>query len=227
MKLVAMGLPLFLILGACSSSDEAEEDNMANTGLSDLKAGAANARSERPAVGDEAIVFPASLAPFGNGFPRSGDLCRRLGESPATSNYLDDSALLVGCPTQNDASGLGGNIVATVDGVTLVSIGREPDLQTAASNGTKRVTGVVTGSDVARHVFRADAGQTMNVSLIGNGTMYFNVLPPGGQAGDAIYVGSRAIEDPDFWSCVASDTGDYQVLVYLVTNDRDTGAKRQ
>jgi hypothetical protein len=66
--------------------------------------------------------WPASLRVFGDGFPNAGDPCRRVGETEATGNFLDHTAALVGCHAVSDAEKLGGRIVATVDGITLVSV---------------------------------------------------------------------------------------------------------
>lgn len=66
--------------------------------------------------------WPASLVVVGDGFPNPGDACRRIGESAATADYLDHTAALAGCLSADDAAKLGGTVVATVDGVTLVSV---------------------------------------------------------------------------------------------------------
>jgi hypothetical protein len=74
-------------------------------------------------------TWPSSLPVFGDGFPNPGDACRRVGESAETANYLDHTATLVGCLSAVDAAKLGGSVVATVDGVTLVSVPAEAVLQ--------------------------------------------------------------------------------------------------
>jgi hypothetical protein len=70
--------------------------------------------------------FPDSVNAFGDGFPYAGAPCRRLGESSATSAYLDHTQTLAGCLSLSDAEALGGRIVGRIDGVWLVSIPTKP-----------------------------------------------------------------------------------------------------
>jgi len=72
------------------------------------------------------IPWPTTLTPLGDGYPAVGAPCRRVGESAATIDFLDHTAILVGCPTQDDALQLGGKVIATVDGITLVSVPLRP-----------------------------------------------------------------------------------------------------
>ncbi len=76
-----------------------------------------------------------SLVLFGNGYPTDGAPCRRVGESEATSQWLDHTADLVGCPDAASASTLGGKIVATIEGVTVVSVPRKSPAATHAVEG--------------------------------------------------------------------------------------------
>ena len=75
------------------------------------------------------FAWPASLTPIGNGYPKEGDACRRIGESPATADYLDHTATLIGCPGGADSVTVRAvlidyraHVVGTADGVTLISI---------------------------------------------------------------------------------------------------------
>jgi hypothetical protein len=93
---------------------------------------AATGCSQRPTPGAahaQAFAWPPSLAPFGDGYPNSGDACRRLGESAATSPYLDHMSRLVGCPGAADGASAQalvrdrrGRVLGVREGVTLISI---------------------------------------------------------------------------------------------------------
>jgi hypothetical protein len=120
--LFALAMPL--IIAGCQRNE-----------LSGATTSPPTSQSESAAADPEGVVlseqsaaaeWPASLTVVGVGFPNPGDACRQLGESDATRNFLDDSATLVGCLAANDAaalgSTLGGKIVGTVAGVTLVSV---------------------------------------------------------------------------------------------------------
>lgn len=80
--------------------------------------------SDNAAATETADTFqwPASLKVVGDGYPGPGAPCRRIGETAATINFLDDSAALVGCPTPEEAEKLGGKVLTAIDGVTLVSV---------------------------------------------------------------------------------------------------------
>ena len=224
MRILFTGLSMACLIAAagCSQQDEAD----AATGKSSGVATAAAAAD---------FAWPASLKVMGEGYPVAGDSCRRLGESDATVNYLDDSATLVGCPGAASSpaakallANTGAKAVGAVDGVTLISIPSEATspatAETPAEAGAATQSGTLTGKQIAEYTFEAREGQTINVSLAGHGSMYFNVAPPSGAA--ALYVGSRATDDADFWAGVAPETGNYKVTIYLMGNDRDTDVSR-
>lgn len=105
-----------LLLSACGGMPK--DDTAADT-----------SRNSLGPVAATAFAWPISLAPFGDGYPAKGDHCRRVGESVATSDYLDDSAILVGCPGQPaDPAAIAilsasrGRVVGEVGGVTLISV---------------------------------------------------------------------------------------------------------
>jgi hypothetical protein len=104
---LAASLAAFQLLSACGSSESTDQHDPEPV------------ETAIPLAPGE---FPANLAAFGDGYPGKGDPCRKLGESEVTSNWLDDSFALVGCPTSDSADALGGSIVETVDGFFLVTI---------------------------------------------------------------------------------------------------------
>ena len=71
------------------------------------------------------FVFPEGLKIMGEGYPYAGGPCRLLGETFATSELLDDSASLLGCPSdamQDPRIASIGRVVGQYEGVTLISV---------------------------------------------------------------------------------------------------------
>jgi hypothetical protein len=89
----------------------------------------------------------------------------------------------------------------------------------AAGNDNAAVEAEVIGDGYKDYILGAAAGQTMGVSLITDGTAYFNILPPGSD-GEAIYIGSIDGNDA---SVKLPAAGDYTIRVYLMGNDKDSG----
>ncbi|WP_244196116.1 hypothetical protein [Paraburkholderia susongensis] len=91
-----------------------------------------NSSSASAAADSKHFAWPSSFVVLGDGYPHAGDACRRLGESSATANYLDHTAMLVGCPGprhSDDARAIldhrRAHVVGEADGVTLISISTE------------------------------------------------------------------------------------------------------
>ncbi|AZG45223.1 hypothetical protein [Gordonia insulae] len=118
-----------------------------------------------------ASSVPASLT-FGDPYPNAESPCRRLGESSTTSQWLDDSAILVGCPAGVDPAALGGKVVGQVDGITIVSVptgDANAGLPSASAQTTKGVVCSTTGTpptaDCAAKVTR-DWGDDKKSTLV-------------------------------------------------------------
>lgn len=76
-------------------------------------------------VREAPFVFPEGLRIMEKGYPYPDGPCRLLGETFATSELLDDSADLLGCPSdamQDPRVTSLGRVVGQFEGVTLVSV---------------------------------------------------------------------------------------------------------
>ncbi|WP_233873609.1 hypothetical protein [Paraburkholderia adhaesiva] len=179
----------------------------------------------------DSFVWPTTLAPFGDGYPRSGDRCRRLGESPATSAYLDHTATLVGCPGPSDSEsaqaivhGEHGRVVGEAEGVTLISIpneGNHTDGTTPPAvpghGNQSGATGTLRCAlraeqrmrqcrfDVARH---DDRSAVLVVHLPGGGTRAIFFGPDGTVVG----VARTATDRPTRGNTSARKTGDVNLI---------------
>lgn len=90
--------------------------------------GALSACATSPSAPQEApFVLPEGLKIMSEGYPYPGGPCRLLGETFATSELLDDSADLLGCPAdamQDPRVAAAGRVVGQYEGVILVSAPR-------------------------------------------------------------------------------------------------------
>ncbi len=99
------------------------------------------------------------------------------------------------------------------------------DVQFKPGNYGTMVSGTITGREYFDYKLRANRGQKLFAELSvsgtnGNGSAYFNILPPGSD-GPAIYIGSSDIDKTAIVTLPAS--GVYTIRVYLMGNDKDAG----
>ena len=172
--------------------------------------GAAEDTSEPEAPVEEVAVIPETLAPFGDGYPASGDPCLRLGESSATVDYLDDSALLVGCPTEAAAEALGGEIVGNIDGVRLVSVpmgdanaGMAPQVGEAPAAPAEVA---IRGPNSLETKCAEKVGRETGARVIGTNRIEES------EAAIAVYINIEGAQAP--WQCLAYRDGTVGEIMY-------------
>jgi hypothetical protein len=105
-----------------------------------------------------------------------------------------------------------------------VAAQRTADVQFQPGNYGTMLSGTIVGDEYFDYRLRAKAGQKMFVSLSvsgtnGNGSAYFNILPPGSD-GVAIYNSSSGDQST---TIELPKSGEYKIRVYLMGNDRDAG----
>lgn len=98
------------------------------------------------------------------------------------------------------------------------------DVKFPAGDYGTSVSGRITGQAYFDYRLDARGGQKISADLSvtesdGNGTVYFNILPPG-STGVAIYNGSM---DGNSANVALPETGTYTIRVYQMGNDADAG----
>jgi hypothetical protein len=98
------------------------------------------------------------------------------------------------------------------------------DVKFKSGNYGTTVSGTIVGDEYFDYRLGAKRGQEMFVELKvdgtnGDGTAYFNILPPGSD-GVAIYNGSASADGTA--RIRLPEDGTYTIRVYLMGNDRDT-----
>lgn len=121
--------------------------------------------------------------------------------------------------------GTGGALAAAVLVAGAALAQQSEEVRFAPGNFGAMVSGQITGGEYYDYTLGASAGQEMFAELTvtetdGNGTIYFNILPPGSE-GEAIYVGS--MDEDNFETVPLPEDGVYTIRVYLMGNDSDAG----
>lgn len=98
------------------------------------------------------------------------------------------------------------------------------DVRFQPGNYGTMLSGTIVGREYMDYRLRANAGQELFAELTvtdtdGNGTIYFNILPPGSDD-VAIFVGSS---DGRTARVRLPENGVYTIRTYLMGNDYDTG----
>lgn len=189
---MSAGLSVLMALAGCDAPPSAQSTDNAQQQAS------ADAR------GEAAAVFPDSLVVIGDGYPASGGLCRRLGESAATANWLDASAILVGCPTQEAARMLGGKVVGKVGDITVISI-PTPDENASMAETTPAP---LVKADPAKDMIRSKGGleDKCKAAVAGQGTRVIGTNRiEESEAAVEVFVNVEGGSAP--WRCVAHRDG--------------------
>lgn len=99
------------------------------------------------------------------------------------------------------------------------------DVKFKAGGYGTMVSGTITGNEYFDYRLGAKAGQELFAELKvdgtnGDGTAYFNILPPGSD-GVAIFNGSASADGTA--KITLPENGTYTIRVYLMGNDKDAG----
>ncbi|MCX9146505.1 hypothetical protein [Erythrobacter sp. WG] len=137
-------------------------------------AGVPSAPATPAAAEQAAFAWPSSLTVVGDGYPGPGAACRRIGESAATVDLLDDSAALVGCPSAEEAARLGGKVLTEIDGVTLVSVPNDRAAKPGEGDGQGDATVAGTSYNATAQIacagYKGAAAGTCDAGVIRNGS---------------------------------------------------------
>ncbi|QDY69343.1 hypothetical protein [Qingshengfaniella alkalisoli] len=111
------------------------------------------------------------------------------------------------------------SVIAAFGIATSATAQETHQVQFETGDDNAAVEARVTSNAYVGYVLGAREGQTTAVSLITDGSAFFNILPPGSD-GEAIYIGST--DGPEATGITLPSTGDDKIRAYLMGNARDT-----